>query len=44
MKKMAGPMNLSTNDECALLVERFDSSSLLMMPYNPPYSSWRELA
>jgi len=37
MEKMAGPMNPSTNDECALLVDGFDSSPVLMMPYNPPY-------
>jgi hypothetical protein len=37
MVKMIGPMNPSTNDECALLVDGFDSSPSLMMPYNPPY-------
>jgi len=37
MEKMAGPMNPSTNDECGLLIEGFDSSPCLMMPYNPPY-------
>ena len=37
MEKMAGPMNPSTNDECALLVEGFDSPPVLMMSYNPPY-------
>jgi hypothetical protein len=35
INKMAGPMNPSTNDECGLLVEGFDSSPCLMMPYNP---------
>jgi hypothetical protein len=35
MQKMAGPMNPSTNDECGLLVEGFDASPCLMMPYNP---------
>ena len=35
MEKMAGPMNPSTNDECGLLIEGFDSSPCLMMPYNP---------
>jgi GNAT superfamily N-acetyltransferase len=35
MGKMAGPMNPSTNDECGLLIEGFDSSPCLMMPYNP---------
>jgi hypothetical protein len=43
MEKMAGPMNPSTNDECGLLVEGFDSSPCLMMPYNPPtYPSFLE--
>ncbi len=37
MEKMAGPMNPSTNDECGLLVEGFDSAPCLMMPYNPRY-------
>jgi len=37
MEKMAGPINPSTNDECGLLVEGFDTSPCLMMPYNPHY-------
>jgi hypothetical protein len=37
MEKMAGPMNPSTNDECALLIDGFDSPPCLMMPYNPRY-------
>jgi GNAT superfamily N-acetyltransferase len=37
MEKMAGPMNPSTNDECALLIEGFDSPPVLMMTYNPRY-------
>ena len=37
MAKMAGPMNPSTNDECGLLIDGFDSSPCLMMPYNPRY-------
>lgn len=37
MKKMAGPMNPSTNDECGLLIDGFDTSPRLMMPYNPRY-------
>ena len=32
-----GPMSFSTNEECALLVEGFDSAPTVMMPYNPPY-------
>lgn len=32
-----GPVSPSTNYECGLLVEGFDSSPVIMMPYNPPY-------
>ncbi len=34
---MRGPMNLSVNDECSLLVGPFDSSPVVMMTYNPQY-------
>jgi hypothetical protein len=37
MKHILGPMNLSTNHECGLLIEGFDMSPVVMMPYNPPY-------
>jgi len=37
MERMMGPMNPSTNDECGLLIEGFDASPCLMMPYNPRY-------
>ena len=37
MKQMMGPVNPSTNDECGLLIDAFDSSPCFMMPYNPPY-------
>ena len=36
-KRLMGPMNPTTNDECGLLVAGFDSSPVFMMPYNPPY-------
>jgi hypothetical protein len=39
MEKMMGPMSPSTNDECGLLVDGFDFSPCLMMPYNPLYYS-----
>ncbi len=32
-----GPVNPSTNYECGLLVQGFDSSPLVMMTYNPSY-------
>jgi len=37
MVAVRGPMNFSTNEECGMLLEGFDSSPMLMMPYNPPY-------
>ncbi len=37
MEKIIGPMNPSSNDECGILVEGFDSSPRFMMPYNPEY-------
>lgn len=37
MERVIGPMNPSTNDECGLLIEGFDSPPCLMMPYNPSY-------
>lgn len=35
--KIIGPMNLSTNDECGLLVGGYDTASIIMLPYNKPY-------
>jgi ribosomal protein S18 acetylase RimI-like enzyme len=37
MKRILGPMNPSTNDECGLLVNGFDKPPVFMMPYNPRY-------
>ncbi len=37
MKRVLGPMNPTTNDECGLLIEGFDSAPVLMMTYNPGY-------
>jgi hypothetical protein len=37
--KILGPLNLSTNDECALLIEGFDSPPVVLMTYNPRYYS-----
>jgi len=36
-RRLLGPMNPTTNDECGLLVEGFDSSPVFMMTYNPGY-------
>ncbi len=37
MKRMLGPMNPTSNDECGLLVDGFDSPPVFMMTYNPRY-------
>jgi hypothetical protein len=34
---MRGPASPSLNEECGLLVQGFDSSPAVMMPYNPPW-------
>lgn len=35
LTKIQGPVNLSMNHDCGLLVDGFDSPPVLMMPYNP---------
>jgi GNAT superfamily N-acetyltransferase len=37
MDRIRGPVNLSMNDECGFLLEGFDASPVIMMPYTPPY-------
>ena len=37
MKTLSGPMNLSTNHDCGVLVEGFDFPPAMMMPYNFRY-------
>lgn len=37
LNRLLGPMNPTTNDECGLLIEGFDSSPVFMMTYNPKY-------
>ena len=37
LKTILGPMNPTTNDECGLLINGFDSAPMFMMTYNPPY-------
>src|ERR1035438_1652223 len=34
---MRGPVNPSTNYECGMLIDGFDSDPMVMMPYNPSY-------
>jgi GNAT superfamily N-acetyltransferase len=36
MTKVRGPIDLSTHNNCLFLVEGFDTSPMIMMPYNPP--------
>ncbi len=35
--KMRGTLSPSQNDECAFLLEGYDSPPVMMMSYNPPY-------
>lgn len=37
MDVIRGTVNLSLNDECAFLIEGFDTPPVVMMPYNPRY-------
>jgi hypothetical protein len=37
MRRVLGPMNPTTNDECGLLIEGFDGPPVFMMTYNPRY-------
>jgi GNAT superfamily N-acetyltransferase len=37
LQVMRGPLSYSTNEECGLLIEGFDSPPVIMMAYNPPY-------
>lgn len=37
IKTIRGPIDLSTHNNCLLLVDGFDSQPLVMMPYNPSY-------
>ena len=34
---MRGPASFSTNDECGLLINGYETPPTLMMPHNPPY-------
>jgi GNAT superfamily N-acetyltransferase len=37
LEAMRGPASFSTNDECGLLVDGFETPPALMMPHNPRY-------
>jgi GNAT superfamily N-acetyltransferase len=37
LRAVRGPASFSTNEECGLLVQGFDTPATLMMAHNPPY-------
>ena len=41
MRRLQGPYNLSSNEECGLLIDGFDSTPMLMMGFSPPYVGQR---
>ena len=41
MIRAIGPFSLSVNEEVGLMIEGFDSRSVLMSPYDPPYAGGR---
>ena len=40
-KRMIGPMDFTTNDECGLLVEGYDREPIVLAPWHPPYYKQR---
>jgi hypothetical protein len=41
MRRLLGPFNLSSNEECGLLVDGFDATPMMMMGFTPPYVGQR---
>ena len=41
MIRATGPFSLSINEEVGLLVDGFDSRSIILVPYDPPYAGAR---
>jgi hypothetical protein len=39
MRRMLGPLSLSSNEEFGLLVDGFDAAPMMMMPFAPPYAA-----
>src|SRR5260370_19247010 len=37
MKQLMGPVNLSFNHDCGVLIDCFDHAPTMMMAYNPPF-------
>jgi hypothetical protein len=38
MRRLMGPYNLSSNEECGLLIDGFESTPTMMMGFAPPYA------
>jgi GNAT superfamily N-acetyltransferase len=38
MRRVLGPMNFSTNEECGLLIDGFEYAPTIMMPYSSSYA------
>jgi len=36
-KRMLGPMDFTTNDECGLLINAYDELPIVLTPWHPPY-------
>ena len=36
-ERMVGPMDFTTNDECGLLIEGYDTHPMILEPWHPPY-------
>lgn len=36
-KRMIGPMDFTTNDECGLLIDGYDRHPMILEPWHPPY-------
>lgn len=36
-KRMIGPMDFTTNDECGLLIDGYDLHPMILEPWHPPY-------
>jgi hypothetical protein len=37
MRRLLGPFNLSSNEECGLLIDGFEATPMMMMGFSPPY-------
>jgi hypothetical protein len=37
MRQLLGPFNLSSNEECGLLIDGFEATPMMMMGFSPPY-------